>query len=115
MTISSVEKINSVAKDSAEVLTKSSNAAVAGLASIGKAYQDLTARNVERLAASIKALSSVKTPAEYFEVQQKLMVEGFEVTVASSREIAELTASVFTAAFEPLQNQMAALQHKTAA
>jgi phasin family protein len=106
-----VEKLTSVAKDNAEALTKSSNAAIAGFSSLVKAYQELAARNVETLTASIKALSSAKTPAEFLEVQQKLVSQGFETFVADSRSIAELTSSVVTAAFEPVQKQVEAIQN----
>jgi phasin family protein len=105
-----VERLTTVAKDNADALTKSGNAAVAGLGSLAKAYQDLTARNIEKMTASIKALSSVKTPTEFFELQQKLVREAFEAAIADSRAIAELTTSVFTAAYEPVQKQVEAIQ-----
>ncbi|CAA7627587.1 phasin family protein [Magnetospirillum sp. SS-4] len=105
-----IEKLTIVAKTNAEALTKSGNAAISGLESLTKAYQDLATRNVEKLAAGIKTLASVKSPVEFFEVQQKLVKEGFESALADSRAIAELTTSVFTAAFEPVQKQVAAFQ-----
>jgi phasin family protein len=106
-----VEKLTSVAKDNAEALTKSGNAALTGIGSLVKAYQDLIARNVEKLTASFQRLSSVKTPVEFFEVQQKVVTEGFEAALAESRAIAELTNAVFTAAFEPVQKQVEAIQN----
>jgi phasin family protein len=109
-TKANIEKLTIVAKTNAEALTKSGNAAVSGIETLAKAYQDLTTRNVEKLTANIKALSSVKSPVEFFEVQQKLVKEGFEAAIADSRAIAELTTSVVTAAFEPVQKQVAAFQ-----
>ena len=112
-----VEKLTIVAKTNAEALTKSGNAAVSGIESLAKAYQALAAKNVEKFSAAIQALSSVKTPVEFFEVQQKLVKDGFEAAVADSRAIAELTTSVLTSAFEPVGKQFAAIQNlgKTAA
>jgi phasin family protein len=107
---SNVEKLTSVTKDHTEALTKSSNAAIAGFTKLAKAYQELAARHVETLTTSIQALSSVKTPVEFFEVQQKLMKEAFETTITDSRAIAELTASAFAATFEPVQKQFSAIQ-----
>ena len=43
-------------------------------------------------------------------MQQKLLTEGFDAALSDSRALAELTYSVFTATFEPVQKQVAALQ-----
>ncbi|MDO8606048.1 MAG: phasin family protein [Phaeospirillum sp.] len=110
-TKASVEKLTIVAKNNAEALTKSGTAAASGLESLAKAYQALATRNVEKMAASIQALSSVKTPVEFFSLQQKLAKESLEAALSDSRAIAELTTSVFTAAFEPVQKQVAAFQN----
>ncbi len=108
---SNAKTLTNLAKDNVEVLTKSSAATITGIGSLAKACQDLVTRNFETLHASIQALSSVKTPQEFFEVQQKLVKEGFEAAVADSRAITELTTSVFTAAFEPMQKQVEAIQN----
>ena len=110
MTNATVEKLTIVAKSNAEALSKSGSAAVSGLETLAKAYQTLVTKNMEKLTSSLQALSSVKTPVEFFEIQQKLVKEGFEAALADSRVIAELTNSVFTAAFEPVQKQVAAIQ-----
>ncbi len=105
-----VEQVTGVAKAGAEALTKSSAAAIAGFESLAKAYQDLAARNFEKLTASILALSSVKSPQEFIELQQRLVKEGVEAAFADSRAITELTTSVCTAAFAPVQKQVEAIQ-----
>ena len=46
----------------------------------------------------MQALSAVKSPAEFLELQQKLIKEGVEAAVNDSRHIAQLTTAVFTAA-----------------
>ena len=116
-TKANVEKLTIVAKNNAEALTKSGTAAVSGIESIAKAYQALATKNFEKLSASVHALTSVKSPAEFFQVQQKLVTESFETALADGQAIAELTKSVFTAAFEPVKKQVEAVQAlaKTAA
>ena len=105
-----VEKLTIVAKDNAEALTKSGNVALAGFEKLSKAYQDLANRNVAKFNDAVKALTSVKSPVEFVELQAKLVKEGFDAAVADSRAIAELTTSVFTAAFEPVKKQAEAVQ-----
>ena len=78
-----------------------------------KAYQELATKNASNLTDAIKALSAVKSPAEFVEVQQRLIKDGVEAAVSDSRHIAQLTTAVFTAAFEPVKKQIDAMQ-KTA-
>ena len=110
MPVQSIQKFTVISKDNIDAFTKSSNAAVASLQSLVKAYQDLITRNFETQAASLKTLASVKTPDEFVKVQQKLATETLEAAIADSRVIAELTTAVFTAIFEPVQKQVAGLQ-----
>ena len=110
MTTATVEQITAATKANAEALAKSGNAAIAGFQELAKAYQALATKNAEKLTASIQALSSVKTPADFVALQQKLIQEGVDAAVSDSRNIADLTTAVFTAAFEPVKKQVEAVQ-----
>ncbi len=102
-----------IMKGGAEALTESGNASRAAIQELTKAYQELATKNAKNLTAAVQALSAVKSPTEFFELQQKLIKDGVEAAVADSRHIAELTTAVFTAAFEPVKKQIEAVQ-KTA-
>lgn len=110
MQTANFEQIAAATKANAEALTKSGSAAIAGYQELAKAYQALATKNAEKLTSSIQALAGTKTPAEFIELQQKLVKEGVEAAVADGRNIAELTQSVFTQAFEPIKSQVEALQ-----
>ena len=110
MPTATIEQITATTKANAEALTKSGNAAIAGFQELAKAYQALATKNAEKLTASIQALAAVKSPTEFVELQQKLIKEGVDAAVADSSKIAELTTSVFTAAFEPVKKQVEAVQ-----
>ena len=111
MTSTAVDQITAATKANAEALAKSGNAAISGFQELAKAYQALATKNAEKLTASIQALASVKSPVEFVELQQKLIKEGVEAAVSDSRNIAELTTAVFTAAFEPVKQQVEAIQN----
>jgi phasin family protein len=100
-------------KGGASALSESGAASKAGVQELTKAYQELAAKNVKNLTAAVQALSAVKSPTEFIELQQKLIKDGAEAAVADSRHIAQLTTAVFTAAFEPVKRQIEAVQ-KTA-
>ncbi|MGD0102667.1 MAG: phasin family protein [Rhodopila sp.] len=102
--------VEQIAKTSTDALTESGHASSTALQALSKAYQELAVRNANNLAAAIKQLSSVKSPSEFVEIQQKLIKDGVEAAVTDSQNIAHLTAAVFTAAFEPVKKQIEALQ-----
>jgi phasin family protein len=100
------EAAEKIVKGNAEALTVSGNASRA-------AVQELATKNAKNLTAAMQALAAVKSPAEFLELQQRLIKEGVEAAVSDSRHIAQLTTAVFTAAFEPVKKQIEAVQ-KTA-
>jgi hypothetical protein len=62
----------------------------------------------------MKALAGAKTMPEFLEIQRKLAVGGVEEAVNDYLHIAELTAAIFTASFEPLKRQVATLRRTVA-
>ncbi len=106
----SAQAAEKIVKDSSNTLTESGKGSAAAIKDLTKAYQELAAKNVENLTAALEALVAVKSPPEFLELQQKLIKDGVEAAVNDSRRIAELTAAVFTAAFEPVKQQIEAAQ-----
>ena len=102
-----------IVKGNTDALTDSGNASSAAFQQLTKEYQELAAKNVKNLTAAIQALAAVKNPTEFIELQQRLIKDGVEAAVHDSQNIAQLTAAVFTAAFEPVKKQIEAVQ-KTA-
>jgi hypothetical protein len=103
--------IQQSAADNTAALAAGGNAATAAFQDLTKAYQELAAKNASNLTAAIQALSAVKTPSEFMEVQQRLIKDGVQSAVTDSQNIAQLTAAVFTAAFEPVKKQMESIQN----
>jgi hypothetical protein len=99
-----------IATENLASLTESGHASAAALQTLSKAYQELATRNAANLTAAIKALSAVKSPAEFIEIQQRLIKEGVQAAVADSQNIVQLTTAVFTSAFEPVKKQIESLQ-----
>jgi phasin family protein len=104
------EAAEKIVQGNVDALTQSGAASKAAVQELTKAYQELASKNVHKLSAAVQALSAVKSPTEFIELQQKLIKEGVEAAVADSRQIAQLTTAVFTAAFEPVKRQIEAVQ-----
>ena len=99
------EAAEKIVKPSAEALTVSGNASRAAVQELIRAYRELATKNAKNLTAAMQALAAVKSPAEFIELQQRLIKEGVEAAVSDSRQITQLTTAVFTAAFEPVKKQ----------
>jgi len=110
MKIDSFEKIVSLSKENVEALVKSGTVAAKGFEDVAKASQDYVTSSTEKADAMFKALFSVKSPAEFLELNSKLARESVEGAIADSRKFAELTQSVVTAALEPISARVAAFQ-----
>ena len=102
-----------IAQASGATLTASGNASSAAFETLAKAYQEMASKNAETLKAAMQALAAVKNPAEFIELQQRLIKDGVQSAVRDAQNIAHLTAAVFTAAFDPVKQQIEAAQ-KTA-
>jgi phasin family protein len=100
-----------VMKDNADALSESGNASRTAVQELTKAYQDLATKNARNLTAAMQALAAVKSPAEFIELQQRLIKEGVQAAVGDSQHIAQLTTAVFTAAFEPVKKRLEAAQN----
>jgi hypothetical protein len=70
-----------IVKDNAEALTDSGNASSAAFRELTKAYQELASKNASNLTAAIQALSAVKKPTEFIELQQRLIKDGVDAAV----------------------------------
>jgi hypothetical protein len=78
------EAAEKIVKGNAEALTKSGNASRAAIQALTKAYQELAAKNAKNLTAAMQALAAVKSPAEFMELQQRLIKEGVDAAVSDS-------------------------------
>ena len=82
------------------------NCVVSGLQALADMYLKIATRNFEQQVTTITALSSVKTPAEFFELQQSIIRDGFGAAITDGKAIAELTASAFGSTFGLTQIQL---------
>ena len=74
-----------IMKDNAKALTESGNASKAAIQDLTKAYQELATKNAKNLTAAMQALAAVKSPAEFIELQQRLIKDGIDAAVSDSQ------------------------------
>jgi len=99
--------VEDLAKSSSETLTKIGNQSTAAAQELAKAYQEVATRNFKNVISALQALTTVKTPTAFVELQQKLLKDGMEDALKDGQHIAKLTTAVFTAAIEPVTTHLA--------
>ena len=101
-----------ITKENADALTESGTASRTAAQELTRAYQELATKNAKNLTAAMQALAAVRSPAEFIELQRRLIKEGVEAAVSDShsQHIAQLTTAVFTTAFEPVKKRIEAVQ-----
>lgn len=110
MKIDGFDKFLTLGKENADAVAKSGAAAMKGFEDFAKASQAYVAKSTEKADAAVKALMSVKTPAELADLQTKLARDSIETVISEGRKFAELSQIVLTAALEPLNARVAAFQ-----
>ena len=82
------EAANEMIKGNVDAPTETGNASRAAIQELTRAYQELATKNAKNLTAAMQALAAVKSPAEFMQLQQRLIKEGVEAAVSDSRHIA---------------------------
>ena len=97
-------------KENTAALTESGNTVGDAFHELAKAYRELAIKNAQNLTAAIGAISAVKNPSEFIELEQRLIKDGVQEAVNDSENIVRLTADVFNAAFDPVKKRIEAMQ-----
>ena len=105
-----IEKFVALGKDNADAIVKSGVAAIKGFEEFAKAGQALAAKHAETVDATVRALFACKSPMEFADLQSKLARATIESAIAEGRRFAELAATTYTTALEPLNARFAAFQ-----
>jgi phasin family protein len=95
----------------AAAISEAGHTSLAAFQQLAEAYQQMASKNSTRLTESMKELGTIKSPVEFIALQQKLVKEAFENALADSKHIADVTVTVFKAAFAPIEQKITAAQH----
>ena len=110
-----LDKFVTFNKETTEAFVKSSTAAYKAFEELTKAAQAVATKTAGQNDAAVKALLAVKSPTELADLQGRLTRESVEAAIADSRKLVELASAAYSAAVEPLNSRVAALQALTPA
>jgi phasin family protein len=106
-TTKSFEEMNEFAKGNVEALVAAGRAATAGFERMAQDAAEFSRKNFEATTAMVKSLGTVKTPADFFRVQNEFAKAQFDGVVAEMSKSTETMLKVVGEVVEPIQNRMA--------
>ena len=112
-----VEEANDFAKGNVEALVESGRIATTGLQSLGQDAAEYSRRSFETATATLKGMSSIKSPTDFFKLQSDFFRTSFDSYVAEASKNTEAMLKLAGDAVQPLSSRfaLAAEKVKTAA
>ncbi|SDE62215.1 phasin family protein [Rhodospira trueperi] len=101
--IRSYEDLMSFNKDNIDAATAAGKAFAKGLEDISKEAVSFSSKSMDGAVAASKQLGACKTPADFTNLQTKLVKDNWEIMVAQSKKMTELSNDVLKSAMSPLQ------------
>lgn len=99
-------------KANAMAIVESGKITGRGMQDISKNNVDFAKKSVEEYSAAIKRLSTVKSPAEFFQLQSELVRKQLDDVVAQSSKNVEAVLNLTNEAFQPISSRMALAAEK---
>lgn len=100
------------AKGNVEAVVASTKILATGVKAMGEAYVAETKSAYETMTADWKALVSVKSPTEFFELQTKLARKNFDAAVATGSKKSEEVLKLANEAFQPISTRFSLAMEK---
>ena len=94
------------AKGNAEALVESGKLAAAGIQELGSSYVAEAKTAFETLTADVKELAAVKSPADFFELQQAILRRNFDSAVKFGSKSTEAFTKLATDAIAPISSRV---------
>lgn len=111
----SYDEMVAFAKGNIDAAVQAGNKFSKGCEDMSKECLGLAGGSFDRATETVKALSSVKTPSEAIQLQQKLAKENWETSVAQMKKMADLSQMTMKNAMDPLNARYKAVMETAAA
>jgi phasin family protein len=107
--IRNYEDLMSFNKDNLDAAAATGKLLAKGIEDISKEAVAFSSKSMDGALAASKQLSACKTPADFTNLQTKLVKDNWDAMVAQSKKMVDLSNSVFKTAMEPMQSRTKAV------
>jgi phasin family protein len=109
------EEMGELTKGNLEAVVESSKIAAKGVESISQGAADFGRKSFEKTTATMKSFASVKTPAEFFQLQSELMSSMMDSFASESAKSSEAMLKLVSDISQPISNRVSIVTEKVKA
>lgn len=106
------EDMNEFNKGNVEALVESGKIAAKGMETLGQSAADYARKSFEGATATLKSLSSVKSPTDFFKLHSDYMRSSFDSIVAETSKTTEAMLKLAGEVAQPISNRVAVAVEK---
>lgn len=107
-----VGEMTELAKGNVEALVESGKIAAKGLETLGQDAAEYSRKQFEQATATMKSMSAVKSPADFFKLQSDYVRSAFDSMVAETSKNTEAFIKLAGDAAQPVSNRVAVAMEK---
>lgn len=107
-----VEEMNDLTKGNLEAIVESSKIAVKGLETIGQSAAEYGRSAFEKNSATFKSFASIKSPAEFFQLQSELISSTFDAMAAETAKNSEAMLKLAGDIAQPISNRVTVMSDR---
>jgi phasin family protein len=107
-----LEELGDIAKGNVEALMESSKIAAKGAEGIGQSAAEYGRTSFEKASATMKSFASVKSPAEFFQLQSELLSSSFDSFAKESAKSSEAFLKLAGEIVQPLSTRVSIVTEK---
>ena len=106
------EEMGELTRGNVEAVVESGKIAAKGMEALGQEAAEYGRAHFEKTSATIKSFASVKTPAEFFQLQSALLTSAFDSMAAESAKRSEAMLKLAGDVAQPLSTRFSVVSEK---
>lgn len=106
------EELNDLTKGNLEAIVESSRIAAKGVETIGQNAAEYGRVSFEKTSQTLKSFASVKSPAEFFQLQSELVTSAFDTMASETAKTSETVLKLAGDIAQPISNRVAVVSDK---
>ena len=110
-----IEEFSDITKGNVEAFVESGKIAAKGLETIGQDAAEYSRKNFEKATATLKSFASVKTPAEFFQLQSELLSSSFDIFAKETAKNSEAMLKLAGDVAQPISTRVSVVTEKVKA
>jgi phasin family protein len=107
-----VSELTDITKGNVEAIVESGKIAAKGVETLGQEAAEYGRTSFEKASATMKSFASVKTPAEFFQLQSELMTSSFDAFAKEAAKSSEALLKLAGDVAQPISTRVAIVTDK---